>query len=492
MKFLKRAAAALLSLSMLVSAAGCGEDTANAMTVDGTDVRAGLYIYYAVNAYQDAMEILQDGGQDFSEVTDSKEIGKALKESDIDGVTAKEWIQNKAAAYCADYVAVEREFETQGLSLTGSDLAQIDASVESSMSYFGDFFKGAGIGEQTVKDITTNTFKQQKLWEKYYGEDGLKGIEDETLYDYYKDNHLRVKFISMPLKDGEGNLLKADGKAEIKAMADDYLARLDKKKGDAAALLNEMDFLIEEHNNYVTSLSEAAVTTTDDEGNTITTPTTAKLTTDKNGSTGTTTAEPDAESTETTTTAAETTGETTETTTTVEGDTTDTTDTTAEVTTEATTTTTTTTEVVTNTANERVLTVSTSAKEDEQKADETTAAPTYTPCEEAYNWLADPETPLLEPKFFEDESGENYYIVMKMDITERMTDSDLWTDSQIESVRNDLYYEEFQDLMEEWGGKLNIVRNEKAFARYKVLDLDILAYQNALMQRYYSMYNMNY
>ncbi len=81
---------------------------------------------------------------------------------------------------------------------------------------------------------------------------------------------------------------------------------------------------------------------------------------------------------------------------------------------------------------------------------------------------------------------------MKMDITERMTDSDLWTESQIESVRNDLYYEEFQDLMEEWGGKLNIVRNEKAFARYKVLDLDILAYQNALMQRYYSMYNMNY
>ena len=501
MKFLKRAAALFLSLSMLAGAAGCGEDTAYAMKVDDMDVRAGLYLYYATNAYQDAMDVLEKNGVNFSEMKDSSEIAAEMKKSNIDGKTVEEWIQNKAELYCAEFVAVEKEFEAQGLSLTGQQIAQVNDSAAGSQDYFGEFFENTGIGMESVKDITRSGFKQSALWDKYYGEGGIKDIQTQTLYDDYAKNHLRLKYITMPLKDGEGNLLKADGKDELRKMAEDYLARLAKKQNDEAALMKEMDFLIDEHNTYVTSVSEAAVTTTDESGNTITTPTTAKLTTDEFGNTATTTEETSTDADGSTTTTASGTAadenETTEpavTTTAAEDD--ENTETTTAAGTEETTTTTeeatttTTTTTGYDKSKEKILAVSTSAKEEERSAAETTAAPTYTPCELVYNWALKEDAPLLKPELIEDE--ECWYIVIKMDIKDRMTSDDLWNANQIESTRQSLYYEDFQSLMEEWANNLEVTRNNKAFRRYKVLDLDIKGYQNALMQSYYAMYSSGY
>ncbi len=516
MKLLKRAAAALLSVCTALTCASCGENTANAMKVSDYNVRAGIYLYYVVNAYSDAVSELTDQGEKFDDVKETKDIKKIVKKINLDGVTVEEWIQNKAVEYCQTFVAVEKEFDRLGMTLDGSELAQIDNTVASNMASYGEFFDKTGIGEQSVRDIVTSSLKQSKLWDAYYGEGGSKEIKEDTLKDYYADNHLRIKYIEMPLKDGEGNLLKADGKAEIEKMAKDYLARLEKKQGSEKDLMAEFDYLIDEHNNYVTSLSQAAITTTDDEGNPVTTATTAKSTTtetkatteDQTSSAGdgdaTTTSASEEETTTTTTTLAEDqTGEGT-TTTAADGQTGDSTTTTttaeaasdntgsADVTTSGTETTedtTTTTTAVTNsvgydTGKERVLAVSTSASEEEKKEDETTTAPTYTPCEKVYNWAVDPATKYLEPEFIQDD--ECYYIAVKMDIRDRMTDDDLWTESRIESVRQELYYDEFLDMLNGMGKELSVERNKSAFRRYHVLDVDLVGYQTLLYQSYYS------
>ncbi len=515
MNLLRRAGAILLAACTAASMASCGENTATAMTVSDFDVRAGIYLYYATSAYGEAVETIRKGdesGEVFKDAETSEDYKKVLASSDIDGVSAEEWIQNKAEEYCKTFAAIEKEFDALGLTLTGEQLASADANAASSMSYYGEFFTNTGIGEETVKDIVLNSYKQDALWEAYYGEGGSKGIEEQELYDHYKTNTLRTKYIEMPLKDGEGNLLKADGKKEIENMANDYLKRLKKKTGSTAELMNEFDFLIEEHNNYVTSLSEAAVTTTDEEGNTITTPTTAKVTTDKDGNTAATedpdattkaaedeeedtttaAADEDEDKDEETTTAAADEDEDEETTTTTAADEEDAEDEDQDTTTAvATTSTTGTTETTTTTAvtysfeHEMTLAVSTSATADED-ADETTTEPSYTPCEKVYNWVADEKTPLLKPELIKDD--ECYYIVVKMDIEERMTDDDLWNENQIENVRYNIYHQEFLDMLSNLSKDLSCERNNRAFKRYKVLNIDYMGYQNALMQSYYSMY----
>ena len=385
---------------------------------------------------------------------------------------------------------MQREFDKLGLKLTGEELARIDATTNSNMQTFGDFFKASGIGEQSVREIVTVSYKQNALWKAYYGDDGSKNISEDTLKQHYLDNHFRFKYIQMPLKDGEGNLLKADGKEEIEKMAQDYLARLAKKAGNEADLMTEFDYLIDEHNNYVTSLSEAAVTTTDDQGNTITTPTTTKATTTEATTTAETTSAGGEQGEQTTTTAAAT-SEGEQTTTTAEtaassGDVTTASTETTETTTTVSSTTGETNHLGYSTDKEKVYAVSTTAKQEEGEEDTTTAEPSYTPCEKVYKFASDPATPLLKPELIKDE--ETYYIVIKMDLKDRMTTDDRWTDSQKESVREELYFKEFSDMLDDMGKALPVERNEAAYKRYHVLDLDVIGYQAALYSSYYSSY----
>ncbi len=478
MNFIRKAAAAALALCTVLSCTGCGERTANVMQVSGSDVRAGIYLYYATSAYGEAIEVMRKDGEKFEDVVDSKDYRKILSKADIDGIKAEQWIENKAVEHCETFMAIEKEFEALGLSLSGEQLAAAESSAETSMKYYGEFFHDAGIGKESVKDIVLNTYKQDAVWEAYYGKDGKENIQEQELYDHYKDNHFRIKYIEMPLKDGEGNLLKADGKAEIEKMANDYLKRLGKKKTEAEKM-EEFDYLIDEHKAYVTSLSEAAVTTTDENGKTITTPTTAKVTTvDEEKATT---------EKEAVTTAPAEEDENAEPETDENGEAV----TTAEVTTQTTATTETTTTTTVSglgydTANERVLAVSTSAKEEDKKDDETKTEPTYTPCEKVYNWAVDPNTKYMEPTLIKDE--ECYYVVVKMDIEDRMTDDDLWTSSAIENVRQEMYYDKFLEKLDKIAKDLPVTRNESAFRRYKVLDIDYVTYQNALMSAYSSMY----
>ena len=74
---------------------------------------------------------------------------------------------------------------------------------------------------------------------------------------------------------------------------------------------------------------------------------------------------------------------------------------------------------------------------------------------------------------------------MKMDIKERMTEKDLWTESAVENVRRELYYDAFEDKLKDMGDKLDVERNKRAFKRYKVLDIDLLEYQQMLYQSMY-------
>lgn len=482
MKLFKRALAGFLTAcTVLTTCTACGENTTTAMTIDGIDIPAGVYIYYIVNAYSDAMNTMSEDGADFSECKETKDIKKIMKNADIDGIHADEWIKNKAIGYCQTYAAVKKDFKEKKIALTGEEIAQVDEAAIKAFEYYGDFFEESGISEESAKSVLSLNMEEQKLWDYYYGEGGELDIPEQELYDYYVDNHLRIKYLEMPLKDGEGNLLKSDGKSEIEKMAQDYLDRLAKKAGDEKELNAEFDYLIDEHNNYVTSLSEAAVTTTDENGSTITTETTAKSTTTDEETT--TTVVPDSTDTTETTVVGETTTANAETTTAPSEETTSVT--TVTTTAETTDTTFTTPGVGYDTFKENILIVSTAPKE-EPKPDETTTQASYTPCKKVYEWALDESTPLLKPELIKDD--ETYYIVMKMDIEDRMTEYDLWGEGMIENMRQEIYMDEFNDMLEEMGAKLPVDRNEKAIKRYKVLDMDVAGYQQAMMQSYYGSY----
>lgn len=127
--------------------------------------------------------------------------------------------------------------------------------------------------------------------------------------------------------------------------------------------------------------------------------------------------------------------------------------------------TTTTTTTVDPYANEEIIAVVTT---DEDTTEEDL---TYTPSKAFYDWAYNTATKTGVPEIIEDEG--KIYVAVKLDIEERMTSDDLWTETAIYSERSSLYSEPMQDKIEEWANALNLTINEDAVDRYDPFDYEI-------------------
>ena len=233
-----------------------------------------------------------------------------------------------------------------------------------------------------------------------------------------------------------------------------------------------MDTIQEEYNAYVTSISEeaaaaTATSATDENGNEIPATTTATTATTTSAETTTVTtvaadaesdseAETTADTEETVTRAAADADHSDETTTTVSGatgeessDTTETTTTTAPY------------------ANESIITkVSTTDEKDKDNEDSIN----YTPSKKAYEAIFN-DAKTNVPFIVEDD--EAYYLIVRFDITKRMTDDDLWTEDQMKAVASRKYWDNFTDDKKEMANALNIdQQSDRALKKYDPFKLD--------------------
>lgn len=457
----KKAAAALAAAVVAASCTACstfGSSTAYAVTIDGVQLKAGVYIYYSYASYMELTQTLQSENSELD--VDDDDV---VKKQTMDGVSAETWIQNKTMEYCQRHVAITQKCEELGLALDADQESEISDTIETFWESNGKIYEKNGISKDSVTQVLRNTYLTDEVFLYYYGVDGEESVTEDELKEYYEENNARVRYIQFNLTDGNGEKLDDAGKADMKHMVEDYLGELEALEGDEAAMDEEMDAIQSEYNAYVTSISEeaaaeTATSATDEEGNeipaekttTTTTTTTAETTTatvaeesaDTTETAGaddaaeTTTAEA-AEVAETTTAADESTGE---------EEATDTTTTTAPY------------------ANEKII-AKVSTDEDTDPEDIT-----YSPSEKAYNFIFD-EAELGVPAMVEDEDA--YYLIVRRDITARMTEDDLWTEDQINSVISSKYADAFEDMLDGWCEGQNVEKNDRAIKRYDAFKIDM-------------------
>lgn len=248
MSIRKKIAVLLTSAAVLLSATGCGtgKNTSWAARYEDYEASAGIFIYYEMSAYYQAVN--QAAGE--NENLDKTDV-KALKATQIDGKDMLTWIQDEATDSLRKYLAVQAEFDNRGLELSQDEISEINSAVESSWGYYGSYYEQNGIGKESFKKITELSYKSAALFKSYYDEGGTDAVPKEDVEKYYDENYARVKYIAMELKDADGNSLDDDGKAEIKAMADDYVERANNGEN--------FDDLIAEYSEY-----QAELTATDE------------------------------------------------------------------------------------------------------------------------------------------------------------------------------------------------------------------------------------
>lgn len=402
LKKLKRCLAAFLTAAVTVSCVGCGtgESTAYAMTIDGVQVKAGIYILYQNLALEEAKSLAQSENADI-DTTDED----ALEGTMIEGKKFLDWVHEKTLESCKEHVAVIKKFDEMKLELE-------DDMVENADDYAASVYEDTsnnkyylnGIGEESFKEFLLNSYKSSELFDAIYGEGGTENIQETEIKDYYIENNSRVKYVDIDLHDTEGNELDDAGKKEMKDMANKFLSTVKNTSSEEDMLIKFND-IQDEYDEYVSKKTAEA------SGGDTETPTEAV----------------------TTTTAAETETDTT--------------------------TTTTTTNPYANESIIPVVTTNEDTNEDEVS---------YYPSKELYEWVYNPATKTGVPEIIENEN--TIYIAVKLDITKRLTDDDLWNETTISNQRFSKYSKDMQNKIDEWAKLLNVDVNEAAVKRYDPFD----------------------
>jgi len=268
----KRVLAALAAVSMMFTAAGCGEGTSWAVKYGAYTANAGVFTYYQMEALKEAKSKIQaqDENADVSDL-------KKLKSMTVDGVDIEEWVNNRAKEKVKKFVAVTRKFDELGLELSADDQANADYYVEYGWMYGeGETCEKIGTSKESYKQIIEFSYKEKQIFSYYYGEGGEKEYPEEDYNKYLSENLSRVKMMTFSLKDKDGNELDAAGKADVKTQAEDYLKRAN--SGESMdELIKEYEKLKEEaeaeaedtadpETGSDETAEEAAVTTAADEG----------------------------------------------------------------------------------------------------------------------------------------------------------------------------------------------------------------------------------
>ncbi len=423
MNKLYRFAAAAAAMALAASTASCsspkaitfGNGTKTAMTIDGYDVPAGVFIYNELYAYNNASYTLYAKNGEYPTVED-------VKKANIESMDATDWIQNSAVDYCKDFVATEKEFEKIGGELSAEDLQEIKDGVEQQLA--NTLFTDNGIGEESIRAILTNSYKQNAVFEHYYGIDAEDGCSEEELKEYFIDRTARIKYFPVSLVNEEGEAVSDDEKHELTKLVDGYIKDINSAKTNEKKL-EKFDEVKAKYDEYTAKKAEeAAAAEAEENGEEATITTTTTTTSADDEATTTTTTDPFANEvtlTKLTTTTADESADDAETTTTTAAD---------------------------------------DSADDSQKA------------LKAYNdYVFNDLKEYTAEKYQYDEN--TIYVIIKGDIKERMTDDDMWSEDSVEALISERYYSDFTDRMKKIAEGMTPEKNASAFRRFSPFKLKL-------------------
>ena len=237
--FLKKLLATALAAFTLLSFASC-KDTSWVVSAGKDEVNAGVYLGYLVDAYYNAAYSVTDTTKD-------------LFDQKIDGVKAEEYIKNSAMESCKNFIVVERLFNEYKLSFSDEEKESFEESFASVWDSVSELYSENGCGKESLKKIMLADEKYQKIFEYYYSKDGKEPVSEKERKEFFTKNYAKIKYISVDYSahfsgvDTASDASEAQ-KTELKALAEDYVKRLEKGE--------DIDLLISEENKAAEQLKE--------------------------------------------------------------------------------------------------------------------------------------------------------------------------------------------------------------------------------------------
>lgn len=222
-KVLKRAAAAVMALVIMVSATACSGDKSWSAKKDNTTLPIGFYIFDLYMAYSQAS----------SKVPDST---KPILNQKIDNKDASTWIKDTAMTEMKTYFVVEQKMKELGISLTSDETKSAESEASSAWSNYGTTLQGYGISQKSFSMAYSEfSTKKQKLFKALYGKGGKSEVSDTDLKSYFEKSYTDFNYFYAPLytqdaTTGSSTALGDDKVKAIKKELDNYVAQINSGK----------------------------------------------------------------------------------------------------------------------------------------------------------------------------------------------------------------------------------------------------------------------
>lgn len=224
MKYRKICAAAA-AFVMTASLCGCA-DSGYIMTVDGVQIRNGIYLYSEIGALYEAESEITEERQEYG---DTSEVADIFKET-IDGETTENWVKKEALDRVKRIIAIKRLCEQNGVTLTDEQANAISTDVNAMWddnNFLGEYYDSIGIGKDSIKEIRTVDGLSDELFMYYYDTDGVTPVTEEEFNSYITENYAAAKVIEIEYKDYQGIMLKEDEEIQaVKDLAQSYVDRI--------------------------------------------------------------------------------------------------------------------------------------------------------------------------------------------------------------------------------------------------------------------------
>ncbi len=237
MKKLKAIAAGFICAAVMVGSAGCA-DISTMGTVDGEEIKAGVYLYYEQTAMGEAQDEINSQLEEMG--TSSSDIeGFSYFDYNVQDKTYSQYVQDRTLQFVKQHVAVQNKFEELGLSLTDEEKAEIKSSTKefwnTEITYYGysmdmtygESYEQMGISRSSYEAVQTVEKMSNKLFDAYYDTNGVTATDEKDIETYFHDNFGRFQIIQVSLTEGDGSAIETDeGKAAKKEQAQGYLDRI--------------------------------------------------------------------------------------------------------------------------------------------------------------------------------------------------------------------------------------------------------------------------
>lgn len=279
MSFKKRIISLITGAALILASAltfsGCSQSVAVALTVDGEEIPAGVYILYSGNAYANAAQKLIEEQPDLN----TSEEGFDYYAQTVSGMPFADYVKQESLDLCKRHVAVNKLFNTLGIVFDEDEQENINDYINTQWDYdlsswntsesfsylkgantMGDFYESIGVSKSSFRQYTLCTYRASEIFSHYYGEGGIEEVSKDEINAWIDDNYSLARYFGISLMDENGDVIETKSElAILENLAEDY-----KDKLNDGGSFSEVYNLYQEYSALKNSSDDADETASDE------------------------------------------------------------------------------------------------------------------------------------------------------------------------------------------------------------------------------------